>query len=103
VAFGAALIALFASDDIDDDTAVVLAAGRAGAVRLALGSAFAYRDARSRKAMMRTALGALGSVLTHSYDHSDAIIQSFQYLATGCKSWPDGPRRAPSGQLRGDA
>src|SRR6201999_300299 len=58
---GAARIALGLCDDINDDTAVVLATFRARAVREAQFATFAGGKLRALDRMVRTPLGGLGS------------------------------------------
>lgn len=71
--FLAALVAagssLSGSDDVDAYFTAIFAARRAGAVLLAQSTTLALLNARSGKCVMRTALGRLGTIATHSDYH----------------------------------
>ncbi|KKW24101.1 MAG: hypothetical protein UY70_C0014G0003 [Candidatus Kaiserbacteria bacterium GW2011_GWB1_52_6] len=71
----ALLVALRASDHIDDDAAVVFAAFGTGAMRDTQSTTFALREAHAADGMMRTTLCRLGTIPAHSYYHSDVTIR----------------------------
>ena len=73
--FGAAGFLLGAGDDVDDDAAVVFAALRARTVGDSERAAFTRGEAAGLDSMMRTPLGGLGTVATHSDYHKRPIIQ----------------------------
>ncbi len=75
-AFGATCIAGSSRDDIDDDPAVVFATGGACAVALAQRATVAFCKPHAGNGMMTPALGGLGTIPSHSYYHSERIIQN---------------------------
>lgn len=83
MALRAACRTLLARDDVNHDSAIVLAAVGARAVALAELPALLARGGAGRlKRVVRAPLSGLGSVATHSYYHNDGIIPIFRPFAT---------------------
>ena len=77
-AFQFALGFLLGSCDVNDDAALVHTRDRIDAVREVEVAGGILGDAGTREGMMRTPLGGLGTIATHSNYHISAIIQTFQ-------------------------
>ncbi len=86
---------LGAADDINNDAAIVFATINTGLVGLAQRSALARGKAHATNGMMRTPLGGLGSVATHSYYHMGATIQLLP------KNTRKGPQTGAAAQIQG--
>jgi hypothetical protein len=70
-------VPLRASDDIDDNEAVVLATLGTSAVRDAQSATLALREPCALQPMMASPLGGLGAIPTHSYYHKYNTVNYF--------------------------
>ena len=97
MASSAALSTVGTADDIDNYAAIVLAAIGAGGVSLAQVATFAGGEALAGYCMMRTPLGGLGSVATHSNYHMNGLYRFWANAQPCTKGGPVVPAQALAG------